>query len=132
MRWTSRWSRVFLRMDSTTGGPIVRLGTKWPSMTSRCRREAPPRSTRAISSARRAKSADKMEGTISIICGLIRFYHSGKEAIPRLPAREPVSAWNPGDLLVFLGLQRTGGVDQDSPGGERREGVSQERLLTEL
>src|ERR1039458_5981534 len=70
MRWTSRWRRVILRMDSTTGGPMVRLGTKWPSMTSRWRMEAPPRSTHAISSARRAKSADRIEGTTSSICGL--------------------------------------------------------------
>src|SRR4051794_5756884 len=116
-------------MDSTTGGPMVRLGTKWPSMTSRCRREAPPRSTRAISSARRAKSADRMEGTISIIGGLIRFYHSGEEAIPSFAPGQPVSAWNPDNLLVFFGLQGTGGVDQNAPWGEHGKGIAEESLL---
>src|ERR1035438_3619646 len=88
MRWTSRCRRVVLRTDSTTGGPIVRLSTKWPSMTSRCSMVAPPRSTRAISSAKRAKSADRIDGTISIICGLVRFYHSGKESVPGVAPRK--------------------------------------------
>src|SRR5450432_2751843 len=56
---------------------MVRLETKWPSITSRWSMEAPPRSTRAISSARRAKPAERIEGTISIMCGLVRSYHSG-------------------------------------------------------
>src|SRR5271157_3453271 len=86
MRWTSKCRRVVLRTDSTTGGPMVRLGTKWPSMTSRCRMVAPARSTRAISSAKRAKSADRIDGTISIIYELVRFYHSGIEAVPRIAA----------------------------------------------
>src|SRR3954471_5456022 len=93
---------------------MVRLGTKCPSMTSRCSREAPPRSTRAISSARRAKSADRMEGTISIIGGLIRFYHSSEEAIPGFSPRQPVSTLFPNHLLIFLGFERAGGVHQDS------------------
>ena len=32
-----------LRSDFTTGGPMVRLGTKWPSITSTCNRSASPR-----------------------------------------------------------------------------------------
>src|SRR5579863_9061316 len=36
-------------------------------MTSRCSMEAPPRSTRAISSPRRAKSAARIDGTICTI-----------------------------------------------------------------
>src|SRR5436305_14936752 len=95
---------------------MVRLGTKCPSITSRCRREAPPRSTRAISSARRAKSADRIEGTISIIGGLVRFYHSREEAISFVAPREPVSALFANHLLVLLGFERAGGIDQNTAG----------------
>jgi hypothetical protein len=40
------------------------LGTKWPSMTSTCRRSAPAAPTAEASSARRAKSAERMLGAI--------------------------------------------------------------------
>ena len=46
----------------TTGGPIVMLGTKWPSMTSTWIRRAPASITVAISSPRRPKSADRIDG----------------------------------------------------------------------
>src|SRR5580658_6804597 len=68
IRCTSNVRRVTLRMEATTGGPIVRFGTKWPSITSRCSMVAPPRSTCAICSPKRAKSAARMEGNISGIC----------------------------------------------------------------
>src|ERR1044071_6624454 len=100
-----------------TGGPMVRLGTKWPSIPSRCNNLAPPRSTRAISSAKRAKSADRIDGTISGICGLLRLYHGGEEAIPFLPARQPDRAW-PSNFFVFFRFQRTGGIDQDATGSQ--------------
>lgn len=45
---------------------MVILGTKWPSITSTWSRVAPPRTAALASSARRAKSADKMDGAISI------------------------------------------------------------------
>src|SRR3990167_6058967 len=67
MRWTSSGSRVRLRMDSMTGGPIVRLGTKWPSITSTWSRSAPPASTRAMASPSAAKSAERMLGAILIM-----------------------------------------------------------------
>src|SRR5260370_8903078 len=68
---------------------MVRLGTKWPSITSRWSILAPPRSTCAMSSARRAKSADRIEGTISIIYELSRFYHTGVETVPGIAPRYP-------------------------------------------
>jgi len=34
IRWTSRGRPVQRRIALTTGGPMVKLGTKWPSMTS--------------------------------------------------------------------------------------------------
>src|SRR3954452_12863600 len=48
---------------STTGSPIVRFGTKWPSITSTCNQSAP--FTAAASSASRAKSAARIDGAIS-------------------------------------------------------------------
>src|SRR5262245_64289444 len=49
-----------------TGGPMVKLGTKCPSITSTWIRSAPAASTRPISSARRAKSAARIDGAICI------------------------------------------------------------------
>ena len=89
---------------------------------------APPRSTRAISSARRAKSAERIDGTISIICGLLRFYHSGEEAVPGVAARQAPHAsgrrrrrrHGGHHVLVLLPFERTGGVDQQAAGRQRR------------
>src|SRR4029453_12270815 len=67
MRWTSMGSFVALRTAFTTGGPTVRLGTKWPSITSTWTRPAPPRSAAAISSAQRPKSAERMEGAMIMV-----------------------------------------------------------------
>src|SRR5580704_5263389 len=49
---------------------MLMLGTKWPSITSTCRNAAPACSTRAISSPRCAKSAERMEGSTSIMLRL--------------------------------------------------------------
>src|ERR1039458_781714 len=139
MRWTSRCRRVVLRMDSTTGGPMVRLGTKWPSMTSTCSMVAPARSTRAMSSARRAKSADRIDGTISIICGLVRFYHSGIESVPGIAAGKAAHGlddefpWNGGDHgFILFRLERTGGIHQQSAGREGRARIAQQRGLAAM
>ena len=50
IRCTSSGSRVARCSAVTTGGPMVRFGTKWPSITSTWIRSAPPASTRAMSS----------------------------------------------------------------------------------
>jgi hypothetical protein len=52
----------------TTGGPMVRLGTKFPSKTSTWIHSAPAAATRLTSRARSAKSADRIEGEI-MACG---------------------------------------------------------------
>ena len=52
-----------MRRLCTTGSPIVRLGTKWPSITSTCSQSA--FSTASASSPSWAKSADRMLGAIS-------------------------------------------------------------------
>jgi len=52
--------------DLMTGGPIVRLGTKCPSITSTWMKSAPPASTVRIASPRHAKSAERIDGAIRI------------------------------------------------------------------
>src|SRR6266478_47374 len=69
MRWQSRGSRVALRRDFTTGGPIVKLGTKCPSMMSTWMTEPPPSAVRPTWSAKWAKSAERIEGASSIKTG---------------------------------------------------------------
>jgi hypothetical protein len=66
IRWQSSGVSVARLSDSTTGTPRVRLGTKWLSMTSTWSQSAP--STALASSARRAKSADRMLGLIWAMC----------------------------------------------------------------
>src|ERR1019366_291492 len=90
IRWQSSGTSTASRSEATTGGPIVILGTKWPSMTSTWRRVAPPRTASLASSARRAKSADNMDGAISIKTKLL----SG--AFHQILAREegrPYARW---------------------------------------
>ena len=52
------------RKARTAGGPKVRFGTKWPSITSTWIQSAPWRSTAAISAPKLAKSAERIEGAI--------------------------------------------------------------------
>ena len=64
MRCTSQTRDVAGLSDFNSGTPMVRLGTKWPSMTSMCTKPAPAASIMATSSPRRMKSADRREGAI--------------------------------------------------------------------
>src|SRR5215831_7268562 len=153
MRCRSRCSRVAFRIDFTTGGPIVMSSTKRPSITSKWSMDAPPRSTRAISSARRAKSAERIEGTISAIYGLSRFYHSSKKTVPGIATGDTVKDlgelhWRdegvprgPGGaphkqainyLFVFFRFERASGVDHPSAGGQRNIGIGQQGRLAAL
>ena len=54
------------RRARTTSGPIVMFGTKWPSMTSTWIQSAPAATTSRTSSPSRAKSADRIEGAMTI------------------------------------------------------------------
>src|SRR5215471_3140482 len=72
MRCVSSGRRVTRRTDCTMAGPIERLGTKCPSMTSTWMRSAPARSASVTCSPRRAKSAARIEGasrTRSLLSG---------------------------------------------------------------
>src|SRR5689334_20750372 len=101
-------------------------------MTSRWSMVVPARSTRAISSPSRAKSADKIDGIISIICGSTRFYHSGEKAIPGVAPGNPVQgiddgAWRRGGnhLLVLLRFEGAGGIYQQPAGSQQGAGLAQ-------
>src|ERR1700728_1520716 len=110
-------------MEATTGGPMVRFWTKWPSITSRCSMVAPPRSTCAICSPNRAKSAARIDGTISTICGILRFYHSGEKAVAGVAPGNPLHGLDHqfgrhGGYHVFIlfAFERAGGIDQQTAG----------------
>ena len=64
IRWTSSGSVVARRIAATTGGPMVRLGTKWPSMTSTWIQSAPASSTARTSSPSRPKSAARIDAAM--------------------------------------------------------------------
>jgi len=75
---------------------MVRLGTKCPSITSQWITVAPPRTAALAASARRAKSADRMDGANSIKTHFShgvprRFYHAagGDDMIAQHGARCP-------------------------------------------
>ena len=52
-------------MDLIIGGPNVRFGTKWPSITSKCIQSAPALSIALISSAKHEKFDDNIDGAIN-------------------------------------------------------------------
>ena len=63
--WQSKKaSGACLRMHLMTGAPHVMLGTKCPSMTSKCSSSAPAASTAFASPARSDKSDASMDGLI--------------------------------------------------------------------
>src|SRR3954452_2775750 len=78
---------VYRSSDSTTGSPMVRLGTKWLSITSTCSQSAPL--TAAASSASRAKSAARIEGAIRGTAMRSPYFEGGGEhrigAVPVWP-----------------------------------------------
>src|SRR6266849_7111827 len=73
IKWQSKmtFGRAF-RSEATTGGPIVILGTKCPSIMSRWSTVPPPSRAAFASSASRAKFAERIEGTSSMVMGSAR------------------------------------------------------------
>src|SRR3977135_3574748 len=63
IRWQSIGMSVLFSKASTTGSPMVRLGTKWLSITSTCSQSAPV--TASASSPSSAKSAARIDGASS-------------------------------------------------------------------
>ena len=66
IRWTSSGRWVARRIAATTSGPMVMGGTKRPSMTSTWIQSAPAAVTARTSSASRPKSAERMEGAMTV------------------------------------------------------------------
>ena len=64
IRCTSTGKDVMALICAAMGTPMVRLGTKWPSMTSTCTQSAPPCSMSRISDSRFMKSEERMDGEI--------------------------------------------------------------------
>src|ERR1700692_2059112 len=67
IKWQSKGTLAMVfRSEATTGGPMVRLGTKWPSITSRCNTVPPPSMAADASAPSCAKLADRIDGASSI------------------------------------------------------------------
>src|SRR6202158_3670497 len=122
IRCTSRIARVDFLSDSTTGGPMVMLGTKWPSITSTWSMRQPAFSSAAICSPRCAKSAERIDGRISTMSDysmLANGYNRGEKPVSGVAAgqaqvrrghRQPRPK-SGNDVFVFFPFERTGGVD---------------------
>src|SRR5262249_29361857 len=95
IRCTSSGFCVARRTASTTSGPIVRFGTKRPSITSTWIQSPPASSEARTSSASRPKSAERIEGAIRIGCGIV--------AAGQLGDRLPVAAATPQQLVRGVG-----------------------------
>src|SRR5436189_768296 len=105
MRCTSKGLWLCLRSAFTTIGPIVRLGTKWLSITSTWIQSAPASPIASISRPRLAKSADRMEGAMRTgCCGTVV---SGARPRRRFPAFAPEGIGREGaERLELLGEER--------------------------
>src|SRR3954471_9308765 len=113
IRWTSSGFAVCGLSAFTTTGPMVRLGTKWPSMTSTWIQSAPASSTARTSSPSRAKSADRIEGAMRTGCCTAptltsaRVGRQGKRGnYPRLFAGEAGDEEAVGAALCLIGARQ--------------------------
>src|SRR5471032_718833 len=87
MRCTSNSFFVCLRNAFTTTGPIVRLGTKWLSITSTWIQSAPAASMASTSWPSAVKSADRMEGAMRTgFCGMESSSTGARRCFPSLAA----------------------------------------------
>src|SRR5438552_1532191 len=124
IRCRSSGSRVRLRIASRIGKPMLMFGTKRPSITSMWIWSAPAASTRAISSARTPKSADRIEGAILTAILISR------AAQP--DGREPVDSVAIGPCAqIAVGVQRQREVGRrvEAPGRLRGEERGDHRLV---
>src|SRR3989449_254269 len=104
IRWASNGTLVRGRIDLTMAGPIVRLGTKWPSITSMWSRSAPASDASRTWSPRRSKRADKIEGAILMAIEARKEASWNKISLPRDAGR--------GEGVSFSGVTRLGSVER--------------------
>src|SRR5437867_2110979 len=104
IRWASNGTLVRGRIDLTMAGPIVRLGTKWPSITSMWSRSAPASDASRTWSPRRSKRADKIEGAILMAIEARKEASWNKISLPRDAGR--------GEGASFSGVTRLGSVER--------------------
>src|SRR5579863_193827 len=105
------------RSAFTTTGPIVMLGTKWPSITSTCSQSAPAASTAFASSARREKSAERTDG--AMMAAGMGGVSAGVRARASLPARLLLQP-----RASLAGLELGGDlIEADAGGGEHHQPV---------
>src|SRR5882724_9439650 len=124
IRCRSSGSRVRLRIASRTGKPMVMFGTKRPSITSMWIWSAPAASTRAISSARTPKSADRIEGAILTAILISRAAQpDGREAVGS------VTIGPRAQKAVGVQRQREVGRPLEAPGRLRAEKRGDHRLV---
>src|SRR5476649_999666 len=87
MRCTSNSFFVCLRNAFSTTGPIVRLGTKWLSITSTWIQSAPAASMASTSWPSAEKSADRMEGAMRTgFCGMESSSTGARRCFPAFAA----------------------------------------------
>mmetsp|Transcript_5647 Transcript_5647/g.7520 ORF Transcript_5647/g.7520 Transcript_5647/m.7520 type:complete len:323 (+) Transcript_5647:266-1234(+) len=67
MRWQSKHALVYFRTAAITGAPMVRFGTKWPSITSMCSQSAPNLIISWHSEPSLAKSEDRTLGQMAAL-----------------------------------------------------------------
>src|SRR6185312_8053973 len=97
IRWTSNSFLLCLRSAFTTTGPIVRLGTKWLSITSTWIQSAPAASIASTSAPRAEKSALRIDGAM-------RTGFCMRSGLPQVPLSRP---W-PGGRFPTLAAERMG------------------------
>src|SRR5207245_968622 len=83
IRWASSGTWVSGRIDFTMAGPIVRLGTKWPSITSMWSMSAPASAASRTWSPKRSNLADKIDGAILMAIGVRNERAWNKTSLPQ-------------------------------------------------
>src|SRR5437879_4284523 len=136
IRWASIGSAVTLATASTTAGPKVRLGTKWPSITSTWIRSAPAATASLTCSLRRPMSAERIEGTMSIWLKSLSLALSpagrGESGVavdqPSRARNHP--RWHLATLCFRhrIGLSRPGGQDDHPPRPAQRRQAQRHAL----
>src|SRR5688500_16278794 len=112
IRWTSNGLSLCGRRAFTTAGPMVRFGTKCPSITSTWIQSAPAASAARTSSPSRLKSAESTEGAIFRVISELRCtagenssaVSSGHDHVVREPDEQAV-LHDPG-AIVQLSFER--------------------------